>query len=57
MVANSCYFIIVIVGGGGGRGCVCVHFLGFAGVRLFIACAFVGTVNYLGMEFSFWYLL
>jgi hypothetical protein len=47
---------------GGDVGCVCVRrytlsFLCHTSVRLFISCVFMGVVNLLVLEFSFWYLL
>lgn len=51
MISNSCYFV----------GCcsVSVYFLclGFAGVGLAIAWAFMRVVNFEKLEFSFQYLL
>lgn len=57
VIVNSCY----VVGSGGSsvHVCVCVLFpsQGFAGVRLFIDCIFMGPVNILGLAFSFQYIL
>ena len=54
MIINSCYFAVAV--GGGSH--MCVHFpsFGFADVRLFIFCVFIGVVNFLGLEFSFYLL-
>ena len=50
-----CYFVVVV---GGGGGCsMCVPSLGFVGMRLSISYVFIGVVNFLGLEFSFQYLL
>ena len=50
---NDQYLLIPLIFGFGCGGCVCVSFLGFAAVRLHIACVFMGTVNFIGLEFSF----
>ena len=45
MIASSCYFSVVVF--------VCFPSLEFAGVKLSVACVFVGTVSFLELEFFF----
>ena len=52
MTVNSCYFVEVVVPCVCVCVVVCVFFLGFAGVRLFIACVYTGVVNFHELEFS-----
>ena len=47
MIANFCYFIFLVVV------FACFPSLGIAGVRLSIACIFVGAAKFLGLELSF----
>jgi hypothetical protein len=56
MIIGSCYVVVVVDHGGGS---VCVYFpsFDFAGLRLFILCVFMGVVNPLLLEFSFYHLL
>ena len=46
-------FTFVVGGDGSGGMCACFPSLGFAGVKLSIACVFVDIANFLGVEFSF----
>ena len=61
MIVNFCYFVGVGVGGCGGMcicGCgyICLS-LDFSGVKS-IPCVFlVWLINFMGLEFSFQYLL
>ena len=45
MIVISCYFLVLVF--------VCFPFLRFDDVRLSVACVFVGSVSFLGLEFSF----
>ena len=45
MIASSCYFSVVVF--------VWFPSLGFAGMKLSVACVFVGAASFLGLEFSF----
>ena len=45
MIVNSCYFLVVAF--------VCFPYLGFAGVRISVACIFVDVGGFLSFDFSF----
>ena len=52
VIVNFCHFVVV-TGGGGGSMCICFHLLDFDGLGLSIACVFIGSLNFFGLEFSF----